>query len=29
VDGIILSNGVFDGHIQTKDEVFYVEPATR
>ena len=29
VDGILQSDGVFDGHIQTKDGVFYVEPASR
>jgi len=29
VEGILQSNGVFDGNIQTRDGVFYIEPATR
>ena len=29
VDGIVTDEGTFDGHIQTRDKLFYVEPATR
>ena len=29
VDGIFTSDGLFDGHIQTRDTLFYVEPAKR
>ena len=29
VDGIVRPDGIFDGHIQTKDDLFYVEPAER
>ena len=29
VDGIFTNDGLFDGHIQTRDTLFYVEPAKR
>ena len=29
VDGIFTNDGLFDGHIQTRDNLFYVEPARR
>ena len=29
VDGIITADGSFDGHIQTRDQLFYVEPSNR
>ena len=29
VDGVITEDGHFDGHIQTRDGLFYIEPANR
>ena len=29
VDGIFTADGSFDGHIQTRDQLFYVEPSKR
>ena len=29
VDGVITEDGQFDGHIQTRDGLFYVEPSNR
>jgi len=29
VDGILTSDGLFDGHIYAKDDVFYIEPTHR
>ena len=29
VDGVVTEDGLFDGHIQTRDELFYIEPSNR
>ena len=29
VDGIVTTDGSFDGHITTNDDVFYIEPTNR
>ena len=29
VDGVLTEDGNFDGHIQTRDGLFYIEPANR
>lgn len=29
VQGILTKEGLFDGHISTPDEVYYIEPASR
>ena len=29
VDGIVTGDGTFDGHIQTRDQLFYIEPSNR
>ena len=29
VDGILTSDGSFDGHVQTRDQLFYIEPSNR
>ena len=29
VDGIVTSDGAFDGHVQTRDQLFYIEPSNR
>ena len=29
VDGVLTEDGQFDGHIQTRDGLFYIEPSNR
>ena len=29
VEAVLTSQGEFDGHIQTRDKLFYIEPANR
>ena len=29
VEAVVSSQGEFDGHIQTRDQLFYIEPANR
>ena len=29
VEAVVTRHGEFDGHIQTRDKLFYIEPANR